>query len=68
MHALKMITYILVLAGALNWGIVGLINVDLVSLLFGEYPIFAKIFYLLVGLSAIIYISLTYKNITHKDC
>lgn len=63
MHALKIITYILVLIGALNWGLVGLFNIDLVAMLFGEMSGLARTVYTLVGISAIIYLFQSYRDI-----
>ncbi len=54
------IAYILVIIGALNWGLVGLgsfsavsYDWDLIALIFGSMPILAAIIYLLVALSGI---------------
>uniref|UniRef100_UPI004028A7B0 DUF378 domain-containing protein n=1 Tax=Candidatus Stercorousia sp. TaxID=3048886 RepID=UPI004028A7B0 len=63
MHVLKIITYILVLVGALNWGLVGLLNIDLVALIFGDMTLLSRIVYSLVGLSALTYIFLSYKDV-----
>lgn len=52
----------LVIIGALNWGLVGLFKLDLIAELFGGMDsILSRIIYSLVGLSAayIIYESLT---------
>lgn len=46
------IALVLVIIGGLNWGLVGLFKLDLVSKIFGE-SIIAKIVYILVGLSAL---------------
>jgi len=43
----------LVIIGGLNWGLVGIANLDLVKLLFGSIPILQTIVYVLVGLSAL---------------
>lgn len=45
--------YALVIVGALNWGLVGLFNFNLVSAIFGMWPTLEKLIYILVGLSAI---------------
>lgn len=50
--ALCYIAMVLVLIGGLNWGLVGLLNLDLVALLLGSMPIVQKLVYILVGLSA----------------
>ncbi len=66
MRALKIISYILIIIGALNWGLVGLFNFDLVALLFGEMSLLARIVYIAVGVSAIVSISTTFREIFEK--
>ena len=53
MKLLNLITLILLMVGGLNWGLVGLLNFDLVAALFGAGSILARIVYILVGLSAL---------------
>jgi len=50
---LDLIALVLVIVGGLNWGLVGLFDLDLVAALFGVGSILAKIVYMLVGLSAL---------------
>jgi len=50
---LDVIALVLVIIGGLNWGLVGLFDLDLVAALFGVGSILAKIVYVLVGLSAL---------------
>jgi len=50
---LDVIALVLVIVGGLNWGLVGLFDLDLVAALFGVGSILAKIVYVLVGLSAL---------------
>jgi len=47
------VVYVLILVGALNWGLVGLFGFDPVAGLFGEMTIFSRIVYTLVGLAAV---------------
>jgi uncharacterized membrane protein YuzA (DUF378 family) len=54
---------LLVLIGGLNWGFVGLFNMNLVALIFGHFPIVEKVIYILVGASALLIII---KMIRHK--
>lgn len=59
-NPLYLITGILALVGALNWGLVGLgnflnTNLNLVNLLLGTWPQVEWVVYLLVGVSAIVY-------------
>ena len=42
----------LVLIGALNWGLIGAFNFNLVAVLFGA-GMFSKIIYLIVGIAAL---------------
>ncbi len=50
---LENIAKILVLIGALNWGLVGIANFNLVAAIFGELNLISRIIYILVGVSAI---------------
>lgn len=43
----------LVVIGALNWGLVGLFNYDLVAALFGRLSVVSRVVYLLVALSGL---------------
>ncbi len=45
---------ILAIIGALNWGLVGLLNFNLVSSLFGTQTLMSRLVYGIVGLSGII--------------
>jgi uncharacterized membrane protein YuzA (DUF378 family) len=53
MKAINLVTLVLVIIGGLNWGLVGLLQFDLVAALFGgQSALAARIVYLLVGASA----------------
>ena len=53
MKWLNIITLLLVIVGAINWGLVGAANFDLVAALFGEGSGLSRIVYVLVGLSGL---------------
>jgi len=53
MNAVDLIALILVIVGGLNWGLVGLLDFDLVATLFGEMSVISRAVYSLVGLAAI---------------
>ena len=53
MKALNLVTLALVVIGGLNWGLVGLMEFDLVAALFGEGSMVTNLIYLLVGLAAL---------------
>jgi len=53
MEIINKIACALVIIGALNWGLVGFFNFDLVAFLFGMGSFLSMIVYDLVGISAI---------------
>ena len=53
MRLVNTITLVLLIVGGLNWGLVGLLNFDLVAAIFGEMSPLSRIVYSLVGLSAL---------------
>ena len=53
MRNLDVVVAILLVIGGLNWGMVGLLDFDLVSYLFSGYPVLQNTVYILVGLSAV---------------
>jgi uncharacterized membrane protein YuzA (DUF378 family) len=53
MGTLGWIAFILVIVGALNWGLIGFFSFDLVKAIFGDMTALSRIIYALVGLSAI---------------
>lgn len=53
LNVLDWICLVLVLVGALNWGLVGILNFDLVATLFGAMSVVSRVVYALVGLAAV---------------
>lgn len=53
MNAFEWVLFVLIVVGALNWGLVGAFNFDLVAFLFGSMSMISRIVYVLVGLSAV---------------
>jgi len=53
MKAINLIALILVIVGALNWGLVGLLNFDLVAAIFGAMSVLSRTVYILVGIAAV---------------
>jgi uncharacterized protein len=52
-NPVHLIATILLIVGGLNWGLVGLLNFDLVAALFGEMSLISRVVYSLVGVSAV---------------
>lgn len=61
MNWLHYIAYALLWVGGLNWGLVGLFNLNLVNSLFGSSPGLENLIYVLVGVSAV------YTLATHRQ-
>ncbi|MEL7431894.1 MAG: DUF378 domain-containing protein [Chlamydiota bacterium] len=66
MKNLDVLCYLLVLIGALNWGLIGIFHFNLVDFIFGKTFI-DKIIYALVGISAV-YLILGHNNIKGRCC
>lgn len=54
MKYLKKVAYVLIIAGALNWGIVGLFQTDLIAKILGDMTMASRLIYLLVGISGLV--------------
>jgi uncharacterized membrane protein YuzA (DUF378 family) len=61
MKAFEWIPMVLLIIGGVNWGLVGLFNIDVVATLFGTGSALTRIIYVLVGLSALYSIYLSTK-------
>lgn len=48
------VAYLLVVIGALNWGLVGLLDLNLVEMIFGSYAGVAQIVYIAIGVAALV--------------
>jgi len=47
------IAFILIIVGAINWGLIGLFGLNLVTLIFDTIPILLRIVNILVGISGL---------------
>lgn len=53
MKVIDKIALILIIIGAINWGLIGIFKFNLVEMLFGDMTILARIIYALVGISGL---------------
>ena len=51
---LSLIALLLVIIGAINWGLVGVLQFDLVAYIFGAMSSISRVIYVLVGISGLI--------------
>ena len=62
MQVIQKLALVLIIIGAVNWGLIGLFDFNLVTTLFGTESIITKIVYILVGVAGIIDISLLFND------
>ena len=53
MKVIDTIALVLIIIGAINWGLIGLFNFNLVDTIFGAMSIISMIIYILVGISGL---------------
>lgn len=66
MNTLYKIALTLVIIGAINWGMVGIFNVNLVSLLFGVETFLTNFIYALVGISGLVSTGILMKSLDEQ--
>ena len=66
MNTLYKVCLTLVIIGALNWGMVGIFNVNLVELVFGADTLLTHLIYALVGISGLVSFGLLLKPFDEK--
>lgn len=62
MKIIDKIAIVLVIIGAINWGLIGIFNFNLVEVIFGNMTVIARIIYGLVGISGLWTIKLLFKD------
>jgi uncharacterized protein len=70
MNWINRVALLLIIVGAINWGLIGLFQYDLVAGLFGggeQSAALARVIYTLVGISGLIAISLYFSPIAEHD-
>ena len=53
MKIVDKIALVLVVIGAINWGLIGILNFNLVDAIFGTMSVISRIIYALVGISGL---------------
>ena len=66
MVTLQKAALVLTIIGAINWGLIGIFDFNLVSFIFGDGSALARIVYILVGIAGIINIGLLVQDIDLK--
>ena len=63
METLQKILLVVTIIGAVNWGLIGLLDFDLVAMLFGEGSLFSRVVYTLVGVCGLVNIGILFNHI-----
>jgi uncharacterized protein len=59
LYAIGLLARILVFLGALNWGMIGLFNMNVIARIFGEGSFATRVVYIIIGASAVYIILVT---------
>ena len=62
MKIIDKIALVLIIIGAINWGLIGFYKFDLVATIFGDMSIISRIVYALVGISGLWGIKLLFED------
>lgn len=66
METLQKVLLVITIIGAINWGLIGLFDFNLVALLFGEGSLFTRIIYTLVGVCGLVNIGILFNHLENK--
>lgn len=67
MVILQKIALVITIIGAINWGLIGLFDFNLVATLFESVEVLEKIIYILVGIAGLINIGILFMNFEERD-
>ncbi len=62
METLQKVALVVTIIGAINWGLVGLLEFNLVDALFGEMSVLSRLVYSLVGITGLINVGLLFMH------
>ena len=66
METVQKILLVLTIIGAINWGLIGILDFNLVDTIFGVDSLFSRIIYSLVGIAGLINIGILFNHIEAK--
>lgn len=66
MNILQKSALVLTIIGAINWGLIGIFQWDLVAAIFGDMTTGARIIYSLVGIAGLVNIVLLFIDLEHR--
>lgn len=66
METVQKILLVITIIGAINWGLIGILDINLVDTIFGAGSLFSRIIYSLVGIAGLINIGILFNHIEAK--
>ncbi len=66
METIQKLLLVITIIGAINWGLIGILDFDLVAMLFGSASMLSRIVYTLVGICGIVNIGILLGHIDYK--
>ena len=66
METLQKVLLVITIIGAINWGLIGILDFDLVATLFGVNTLFTNLIYTLVGVCGLFNIGILFNHFESK--
>lgn len=66
METVQKVLLVITIIGALNWGLIGIFNFDLVAYIFGNASFFSRVVYTVVGICGIVNIGILMSHLDFK--
>lgn len=67
METLQKVLLVVTIIGAVNWGLIGLLDFDLVAMLFGNGSLFSRVVYTIVGICGLVNIGILFNHLEARD-
>ena len=66
METVQKVLLVITIIGALNWGLIGIFDFDLVAYIFGDASFFSRVVYTVVGICGIVNIGILMSHLDFK--
>ncbi|MBR2246781.1 MAG: DUF378 domain-containing protein [Bacilli bacterium] len=66
MEKIQKVLLVITIIGAVNWGLIGLLDFNLVDAIFGTGSLLSRIIYTLVGISGLVNIGILFNHIESR--
>ena len=66
METIQKVLLVITIIGAVNWGLIGVFDFNLVEMIFGTGSMLSRLIYTLVGISGLVNIGILFNHIESK--